>query len=157
MRNQVNILAHALEDDELFVELIKEQFEMNNIRDYRFFTQAEEFILAFNERVHLCILDYLPGASDMSGLDVMKVVISTNPNCKAIMVSGYKDYEIVVDALNNGCFRWVDKNKSNYKTLLVEAIQQAIVFIKSKIEEREMYEQLKADSRKRKYERNTGI
>lgn len=151
MANQVNILAYALEDDEIFVQLISEQLEMNGL-EYKIFNRPEEFIIDFNlraEKVHLCILDYfLPGT--MTGLDVMKVVISQNKNCKVVMVSGQQNYKVVIEALNAGCFKYVDKNERDHQTQLVSAIQSSIEFIKSKIDEKETLESLKAEVRKRK-------
>lgn len=159
MPNQVNILAYALEDDETVIELITELFDMNGLTDYKFFSRPETFIVDFNERaekVHLCILDYyLPGS--MTGLDVMKVVLSQNKNCKVIMISGQSNYKIVIDALNGGCFRYVDKNDKNHRTVLVAGIQDAIEFIKGKIDEKNVLEALKAEVRRRKsiYEANS--
>ncbi len=156
MNHQVNILAHALEDDQDFVELITELFDMNGMKEYKFFTHPEEFILAFHEKIHLCIVDYyLPGT--MTGLDVMKVVLSMNKNCKAIMLSAVQDYRVVIKSLNEGCFKWVDKNDEDHRAELVNAIQQSIGYIKDKIEERELLESLKAEIRKSAHERHADI
>lgn len=143
---QLNILTYVLEDDEDIIVLLDHLFKLNGFVDYLFFKESGHFVKAMNERVHICVIDYyLPGP--LNGIDVMKVVLSQNPWCKVIMISGQDNPNVIEEFVNNDGFRYVSKRSANYEANLVSYIQQAIALIKKQIEMHEefksVYEDLK--------------
>jgi DNA-binding NtrC family response regulator len=145
-QQQLNILTYVLEDDEDIIVLLDELFKINGFVDYIFFKESSHFVSNLNERVHICVIDYyLPGP--LNGIDVMKVVLSQNPWCKVIMISGQDNPKVIEEFVNNDGFRYVSKRSQDYETNLVTYIQQAIAFIKKQIEMHEefksVYEDLK--------------
>lgn len=148
---QLNILTYVLEDDEDIINLLDHLFKLNGFVDYQFFKDSAEFVRSLNDRVHICIIDYfLPGP--LNGIDVMKVVLSRNPWCKVIMISGQDDPKVVSDFVNNDGFRYVYKGLTDYTTQLIDFMQQAIALIKKQIDMHEefktVYEELKTKKRK---------
>jgi DNA-binding NtrC family response regulator len=149
-QQQLNILTYVLEDDEDIIVLLDELFKINGFVDYLFFKESSHFVKNLNERVHICVIDYyLPGP--LNGIDVMKVVLSQNPWCNVIMISGQDNPKVIQDFVNNDGFRYVSK-KQDYETNLVNYIQQAIAIIKKQIEMHEefksVYEDLKTKRKK---------
>ncbi len=128
----MNILTYVLEDDEDIILLLDQLFKMNGFVDYVFFQNPKEFVRDLNERVHICVIDYYLGGP-MTGIDIMKVVLSQNPWCKVIMVSGQDNPKVVQDFGNNDGFRYVSKNDTDYMKQLVEYMQQAIEIVKQQI------------------------
>lgn len=148
---QLNILTYVLEDDEDIVELLDRLFKLNGFIDYLFFTDSKKFVANLNERVHICVIDYyLQGP--LNGIDVMKVVLSQNPWCKVIMISGQDNPEVITDFVNHDGFRYVSKKSKDYTKHLVDYMQLAIALIKRQIDMHEefksVYEELKTKRRK---------
>lgn len=148
---QLNILTYVLEDDEDIIYLLDRLFTANGFVDYRFFKQSDEFIKSLNERVHICVIDhYLPGP--LNGIDVMKIVLTQNPWCKVIMISGQDDWKVIADFVNNDGFRYVNKQSPDYMKELVDYMQHAIAIIKRQmdmhIEFKSLYEDLKTKKKK---------
>jgi len=148
---QLNILTYVLEDDEDIIYLLDRLFKANNFVDYSFFKNTDEFLQNLNERVHICVIDYyLPGP--LNGLDVMKLVLTQNPWCEVIMISGQDNLKVVIDFINNGGFRYVNKNDSDYMRHLVDFIQQSTTRKKKQLdmqlEFKSVYEDLKTKKKK---------
>lgn len=152
-QQQLNILTYVLEDDEDIIHLLDQLFKLNGFVDYMFFKNSAEFVKSLNDRVHICIIDYyLPGP--LNGIDVMKVVLSRNPWCKIIMISGQDDPKVISDFVNNDGFRYVYKGMGDYTNQLIDFMQQAIGLIKKQIDIHEefksVYEELK--TKKKRFE-----
>lgn len=148
---QLNILTHVLEDDEDVIYLLDRLFKANNFVDYVFFKDTGVFMENLNELVHICVIDYyLPGP--LNGIDVMKLVLTKNPWCKVIMISGQDNPKVIADFVNNDGFRYVNKNLPDYMQNLVDFMQQAIALIKRQIdiheEFRSVYQDLKTKKKK---------
>lgn len=62
---------------------------------------------------------------DLTGIDVLKVLKSHNPDMSVIMMTGYSETEYAIDALNNGATAYLLKpaNIEQIKTLLKQAIE----------------------------------
>jgi FixJ family two-component response regulator len=150
-QQQLNILTHVLEDDEDIIILLDELFKVNGFVDYLFFKESAHFVKALNERVHICVIDYyLPGP--LNGIDVMKIVLTQNPWCKVIMISGQDNPSVIAEFVNNDGFRYVYKQSPDYQTHLVTYMQQAIATIKKQIDMHEefksLYDELKTKRKK---------
>lgn len=148
---QLNILTYVLEDDEDIIYLLDRLFKANDFVDYSFFKHTDEFMQNLNERVHICVIDYyLQGP--LNGLDVMKIVLTQNPWCEVIMISGQDNLKVVIDFVNNGGFRYVNKNDSDYMRHLVDYIQQSTTRKKKQLdmhqEFKSVYEDLKTKKKK---------
>lgn len=130
---QMNILTYVLEDDEDIILLLDQLFKMNGFVDYVFFNNSKDFVRDLNERVHICVIDYYLGGP-MTGIEVMKVVLSQYPWCKVIMISGQDNPEVISDFVNNDGFRYVSKRAVDYTNKLVEYMQQAIAIVKNQID-----------------------
>lgn len=137
---QLNILTYVLEDDGDIIYLLDRLFKANNFVDYSFFKDTTEFMQSLNERVRICVIDYyLQGP--LNGIDVMKLVLTQNPWCKVIMISGQDSHKVVADFVNNDGFRYVNKNSPDYMKELMDYMQYAISLIKKQID---MHEELKS-------------
>lgn len=132
-QQQLNILTYVLEDDEDIILLLDHLFKLNGFVDYVFFKDSNKFVSSLNERVHICVIDYyLKGP--LNGIDVMKVVLSRNPWCKVIMISGQNNHKVVAEFVNNNGFRYVWKGGGDYNNELVGYMQQAIEIVKSQMD-----------------------
>jgi DNA-binding NtrC family response regulator len=143
-QQQLNILTYVLEDDEDIIAILDNLFKLNGFVDYLFFKDSSHFVKNLNERVHICVIDYyLPGP--LNGIDVMKIVLSQNPFCKVIMISGQDNPSVIADFVNNNGFRYVCKKSDDYTAHLVTYMQQAIANVKHQIDMHEEFKTLYAE------------
>lgn len=153
---QLNILTYVLEDDEDIIYLLDRLFKLNGFVDYIFFKDSQKFMNSLNERVHICVIDYyLEGP--LNGIDVMKVVLSRNPWCKVIMISGQDNPKVVAEFVNSDGFRYVNKRGEEYTTELVDYMQQAIALIKKQIDMHEEFKSVYEDLKTKRKRSETGI
>lgn len=130
---QLNVLIHVLEDDETIIDRLKELFRMNGFIDVFFFTESDVFLENFTQKVHVCVIDYyLDGP--FNGVDITKIVLSQNPMCKVIMITGAEDRKIFQSFHNEGGFRSVCKHDQDANQQIVTHMQAAISVVRSQVE-----------------------
>ena len=127
----INIMTHALDDSPVILKLIEKAFENAGINQYRLFAKEQEFIDAINEDVHIAVIDYMLGGP-LTGLDVLRILIDKNPRCYVIIMSGQEEKKVVVDFLNAGAWKYVDKT-GEFVTEVIGYVQQAATLVKENL------------------------
>ncbi len=85
-------------------------------------------IAQFGEkRFNLVLTDVRMAGLD--GIHVLKTVKQLAPECQVLLMSGYSDLDIVIDAMNEGAFAFV--TKPMIREVLLSRIEQAIAFIQA--------------------------
>lgn len=139
----INLLVDILDDDDAVLMVVEEQLKLNGIINYRMFTDPDKFLAGLHEKPHICIVDFMLGGV-LNGLDVSRIVLSKNKDCKVIMVSGV-DGDLCCKTMREffyiGGSGWADKNDTDFKGQLVSELQKAIGFIRDELERRERLEQ----------------
>lgn len=148
---KLNVLTYVLDDDEDIRSLLSDVFRLNGFTDVVFFDSSQDLISSLKEQVHICVIDYyLPGS--MTGVDVMKVVLSKNPYCKVIMISGQDSMKVVKQFTNNGGFRYVDKKEDDYTGELVSYVQEALAYVRHTIEIHQDLKELSENIKRKRVE-----
>lgn len=128
----LKILTYILEDDELFLEIIETLIRDAGIEDYKLFKSPVKFFEEFTESVHVCVVDFrLPGP--VNGLEVAERVLSLNERCKIIVISGLESFNVVIDFLNVGAFKYIRKSDTQFNEKLLKYVQQALLSVKREI------------------------
>jgi DNA-binding NtrC family response regulator len=140
-QKEINLITFVLEDDAIVQKMITEVFKLNGLQDFLLFTKSDKMLA--NEEVDICVIDYLLG-DQLDGLAVMKIIRERNPECFVIIMSAQNDREVVIDFLNAGANKYVDKLKKNYLQTLVQYVQEGIVIAKRKKELNQILKQFKA-------------
>lgn len=126
---QLNIMTYILDDEEDVLGLLEGVFKEHGFDNCRFFTKADELLVNLNEPVHICILDYtFPGG--LTGIDVLEKVKEVNPECYFIGFSGLQDYRKIIQWVNAGLRKIVNKNNENYLRELTDFVKEAVKFVK---------------------------
>ncbi len=112
----VNIVTFIIDDDPETLGIIKETIEKAGITNYKLFFHEEEFINELTEKIHVCVIDHR--LSKFTGLDILKSVKAKNEYSFVIIYTGFKDPEIIIDYLNQGADRFIDKGRPNHLELL---------------------------------------
>lgn len=113
-------LTYCIDDSPLWIDLIKDVFDENDIRDYRLFTSPNDFIRAMRPDVYVAVIDHtLPR---VTGLDMVRAVKNTNKHCQCIIVSATDDLGVIIDYCNEGIFKYVKKDS--------DAIFRIVNFVK---------------------------
>lgn len=124
MEQSVNILTVVLDDERLILERIGAAFKECEVENYTLFNNPIDFLNNKFEDVHICVVDYLLKGYKITGLDIMNEVLTKNPRCYVIVISAQTDISVVVDFLNHGAYKYIDKLKNNF-------IDELILFVKA--------------------------
>ena len=103
-------------------------FKANFRREFNVFTasnvEAAMEIIKNNE-IHVAVSDHnMPGTT---GVDFFQTLTMTNPNIVRILITGYSNIEIVIDAINRGqVYRYFSKpmNPAEIKSTIYAAAEQ---------------------------------
>ncbi len=122
-----------VEDDPVYVRLIKYVFEMNPEHEVFIFATGKECLDNLHLKPSIISLDYsLP---DMDGETVMKKIQSIDHNIEVIILSGQNDVAIAVQLLKDGAHDYIVKNEETKNRLLysIERLKNNID-LKKKVE-----------------------
>lgn len=132
----MNCAILGLDDDQETLDLIAMFFNKAGIDNYKFFHNKHDFLKAFDETIHIAIIDhYLDGVS--VGFDIMRRIFEINEEnnallrCKVIIISGQQDPKMIAYYLNKGAFRYIDKNDLKFFERLTEFSKIAIEEVRS--------------------------
>jgi DNA-binding NtrC family response regulator len=117
-------MIHLLDDSRYDLELITKCLEKNKIYDYKSFTNEELFLQELNTNVVVVLIDHLISAGK-TGLEIMKEVVERNPICYPIIVSGNENTKVILEYVDNDCFRYILKSDKDYLSKIVKAVKQA--------------------------------
>lgn len=152
LKKRINVLTHILDDDKDMNEILQEVFHLNGLTNYKFFEESDAFLAAFDDRVHIAVVDYhLVGR--LNGLDIIKICRSINKNCKVIMVSGQLDPNVFIELINMKIDGYINKNESNYMSKVASFVQDAIADLKEQFDREEILEDMRAQIRINKINR----
>jgi FixJ family two-component response regulator len=118
------ILIYVLDDDHDILEDIRIAFNVAGIKDYRLFTNVEEFLESFNADVHIAVVDYYLG--DLTAPKIMKQIRQKNPWCLVTMISGVENPKAITAFLNSGGNKFLYKGEPNFDLLLTEYVTEQI-------------------------------
>lgn len=102
-----NLKILILDDEERITEKLKYHLEKRDFKVYTANTPNQGFAMLKKEKPGILILDVmLPG---MNGLDMLKQIKADFPSTEVIMISGYGDMDMVIDAMRRGASDFIRK------------------------------------------------
>lgn len=140
--------VHGLDDDEAVAMVATEQMALQKI-NFQMFTEQDDFIDHLYLKPNICFIDYkLPGK--LNGVQITKIITDQYPDCRVIMISALKDFEVIYQFHNEAKgHRWIMKGDDWKKFIddLVFAIQDEIKILTQKIEIQSVIHQLREEER----------
>lgn len=82
----------------------------------------------------------MPGTS---GLEVLEHVKTASPQSEVLLMSGYADMKVVIDALNEGAFAFV--TKPVIKSVLMDRLEHAVAVIQQRESQHRVMQELKSE------------
>ena len=105
-----------VEDDPIYVRLVKFVFELNPEHEIYIFATGKECLDNLHLRPSIVSLDYsLP---DMNGKTVMEKIHAVDKGIEVIILSGQNDISIAVELLGSGAHDYIVKNEETKDRLL---------------------------------------
>lgn len=102
-----NLKILILDDEVRITEKLKYHLEKRSFKVYTANTPNQGFALLEQEKPEILILDVmLPG---MNGLDMLKQIKVDFPSTEVIMISGYGDMDMVIEAMRKGASDFIRK------------------------------------------------
>ena len=113
------ITVFIIEDDPIYMRLVKYVFELNPDFNIHIFTTGQECIDNLHLKPSIISLDFsLP---DMKGDQVLKKIKNYNKDIGVIVLSGQQDIEVAVELLRNGAYDYIVKNEETKDRLIHSA------------------------------------
>ena len=150
MTQEINIATFILDDDIDVLDIIKATIDRAGIRNYKLFTNEEKFISGLTEDIHVCVVDHW--LSRRTGLDILKEIKNKNEASFVIAYTVGTNPDIIIDYLNGGADRFVDKNKANHLDMLTSYLKEGLEIGTRRIEYSSF---LKAKKEKMSHEQST--
>lgn len=130
----VNIFSFVLEDDVDDMELIKELLQAHGIKNYKLFQQENDLYKHLTGDISVCILDHrLRGG--VTGLDVCKKIRELSHDSYIIIMTAQQDRKVVIDYLNIGADKYIDKNDADRFDKLRNCLNDALAYASKRLEE----------------------
>lgn len=116
-RNQYKIFL--VDDDTKHLVMLKSHLEKKSEYDViiSIFSSGENCLEKLHEKPDIIILDYwLDGIKTdaANGLEILKKIKSSNPECYVIMMSGQDNLRVAIDTIDNGAYDYIIKGESAY-------------------------------------------
>ncbi len=128
--NELKVLI--LDDESRITEKLKYHLEKRSFKVYTANTPKEGLSVLEEERPGVLILDVmLPG---MNGLDILEKVKVEYPNLEIIMISGYGDMDMVIQAMRKGASDFIRKPFQIMDIQLAIERTEKFLFMQSKLE-----------------------
>jgi len=110
------ITVFIVEDDPIYMRLVKYVFELNPDFNIHVFTTGQECIDNLHLKPSIISLDFsLP---DMKGDQVLEIIKNYNKDIGVIVLSGQQDIEVAVELLRNGAYDYIVKNEETKDRLM---------------------------------------
>jgi DNA-binding response OmpR family regulator len=97
----------VVDDEPMLVDLVVEHLRDSHYEVETATNGRQALAAVARQRPDVVLLDInMPG---LSGIDVLKEIVKTDPSITVIMVSGNTDVAVTADAIRNGAFSYVPK------------------------------------------------
>ncbi len=134
MERFINIMVFILDDDKDILELIDHKFKEEKIINYRLFYECSDFLSQLTDNVNLAIIDYRMPDCALNGIEITKKVLERNRMCHVIILSGIDSNDVIIEFMNSGAWRYVQKSKRDFLDKLAHHVKEGLENIKRDIE-----------------------
>lgn len=125
VETSVNIGMFILEDDAELHELIEMMLDETGFKNYSIHDDPDQFLAELDSDINICVIDHRLN-SNLTGLDVIKKVKEKNKWSFVIIMTGQQDKSIVVDYLNAGADKYVDKSRKTVTEYMDDLISKLL-------------------------------
>lgn len=127
MNKLEQIKVFIVDDDIFFQNLVMFELQKAGYQNIQTFNNGTNFLDNLYQKPDVVILDY--NMPDYNGLQVLKEVMSINPDVNVILVSAQNQIEVAVDTMRFGAIDYIVKNSAGI-SLLCDKIQDIVSFKK---------------------------
>lgn len=115
-------IVHIIDDDDIALWMLKELLQGVGA-EIRTFTSARGFLESYRPSPHECLICDLR-MPEIGGLEVQQQLLDMGSHLPMILVSGYAEVPVAVEAIKKGAFDFLEKPVDG--ALLVEKVQSAL-------------------------------
>ena len=115
METYNKIKAFIVDDEQIYLTLIKSRLQNTGIKNITCFLSGEECIEKLNEKPDIVILDV--HLIKLNGLDVLKQIKIQSPLSIVIMFSSATEKSLIHNSLELGAYDYIEKNVFSFGKL----------------------------------------
>jgi DNA-binding NarL/FixJ family response regulator len=129
----MSIQKIILENDKIFLEIIKEGLEIHGVPDVEGTHDTNEFLNMITKNPTVAILDFY--LDNITAIEVVRRIANTHPLCSYIFMSSMVSVDMLIEISNLDCrFYFVRKDKTDFLEDLSNKIRKAENVMKAKID-----------------------
>lgn len=109
------ITVFLVDDDNFFLELIKDSISSNKDLNIVSFSNAEDCIAQLDKKPQVIFLDHFlnkDNPSAMNGIDALIKIKEILPNTKVIMLTGQDSLDTAEDMMKKGAYFYINKDEN---------------------------------------------
>jgi len=103
----------VVEDDILYLNLIKKELEKLGYENVIAFSSGTEALQNLNIKPDIALLDYFL-EKDLTGMDILKKIRKRWPDTQTIFLTASDDVNIAVDTMRNGAYDYIVKGDTAF-------------------------------------------
>jgi len=111
MSSRANPLIYLLDDDLVYLKLVKAELIKNNWTNLQTFNSYQDFVKALDKKPDIVILDYHLDKKK-TGLDMLLKVNEKYKDVYAIFLTSEDHLSIAIETMKNGAYDYVVKSSS---------------------------------------------
>jgi DNA-binding NtrC family response regulator len=113
MKSSKRETIFVVEDDILYLNLIKKELEKLGYDNVIAFSSGTEALQNLNTKPDIAMLDYFL-EKDLTGMDILKKIRKRWPDTQTIFLTASDDVNIAVDTMRNGAYDYIVKGDTAF-------------------------------------------
>ncbi len=114
------ITIFLVEDDPMYLLALGQNLHKTPGYNVYYYKSGEDCLRNMNLNPHIIVLDYYLNEDKlnvMNGLDVLRKIKKYNPKTRVVMLSGQKDLDVAIHAIEMGAYTYLIKDKQSLTQL----------------------------------------
>ena len=108
MKTIQTLKIFVVDDDQFMLNLIEHDLNERGFQHIETFLDGEDCINNLYQMPDVVILDYR--MDNLNGLDVLKQIVSFNPDILVLFLTAQKQLQVAIDSLKYGAFDYIEKS-----------------------------------------------
>lgn len=113
MNRTKKLKIFIVDDDVMYLKILKNQFENNTPHEITALTTSEDCYRKLSEEPDIIFLDYYLSRED-NAIKILEEIKEISPSTEVVILSGQDSIEVAVNCMKHGAFDYIVKNETSF-------------------------------------------